>query len=270
MKIIPNTLAGLLLALWVSPTWAESWGASFNGHPLQTYTGTLLKQDWAGLIWDGTRNRARILAETGQPEQHFLRMKYPAHTIGPEKNGGQFLVRLPAAEEYYLSYRVRFQPGFDFAKGGKLPGLASGDGKYSNGNKPVDGDGWTARLMWVENGRLVPYLYYAGMPANRTFGDFWDIDAQVTPGAWQHITQRIRLNHPGKRDGIYTVWVNGRQATHRTDMEWRHGDKGKIDSFYFSTYHGGNTPDWAPRWDSHADFDDIRISRTPPRMQAKR
>ena len=80
---------------------------------------------------------------------------------------------------------------------------------------------------------------------------------------WQTITQRIRLNSPGKRDGIYSVWLDGKQVTHRQDMEWRHGDKGQIDSFYFSTYYGGNTPDWAPRWNNYIDFDDIRLSHAP-------
>ena len=59
------------------------------------------------------------------------------------------------------------------------------------------------------------------------------------------------------------MWLDGKQVTHRQDMEWRHGDKGKIDSFYFSTYYGGNTPDWAPRWNNYNDFDDIHLSNAP-------
>ena len=264
MKYLYCWLTGVLLASALTPAAAANdVNISFNQHPLQTYTGALLRHDWANLVWDGTRHRAHIATDGKDNNARFLRVTYPANTVGPEHNGGQFLVNLPPANEYYLRYRVRFQPGFDFAKGGKLPGLTSGGGKYSNAHKPLDGDGWTARLMWVEQGRLVPYLYYVGMPANRKFGDFWPIDAQVTPGKWQTITQRIRLNSPGKRDGIYSVWLDGKQVTHRQDMEWRHGDKGKIDSFYFSTYYGGNTPDWAPRWNNYIDFDDIRLSHAP-------
>lgn len=259
-------VAGVLLASCGQfASAAQAVSVNFNNHPAQVYTGKLLQQDWPGLVWDGTRNRARIIADNTCPTGQYLRMSYPAGSVGPLQGGGQFLVKLPPADEYFLSYRVRFQPGFDFAKGGKLPGLASGDAKYSNGHKPYNGDGWTARLMWVEQGKLVPYLYYVGMPAERKFGDFWPMGISAKPGEWMQITQQVRLNSPGKKNGIYAVWVNGRPVTRRTDMEWRWGNKGQIDTFYFSTYYGGNTPDWAPHWNCFADFDDFRISRQMPR-----
>ncbi|MDD5391811.1 MAG: hypothetical protein PHE17_02200 [Thiothrix sp.] len=260
-----TVLVGVLLTCIAPPALSDSSiGASFNQCPQQNYTGALFRHDWPTLVWDGTRNRARVMAEGNRPAEHFLRVKYPAKGVGPVQSGGQALVRLAPAEEYYLSYRVRFQEGFDFRRGGKLPGLASGDGKYSNGLHPVNGDGWTARMMWLEEGRLIPYIYYVGMPKESRWGDSWPTNTSLKPSVWYTLTQRIRLNSPGKSNGIYTIWVNGKQVTHRTDMLWRYGNKGLIDSFIFSTFHGGNTADWAPRWDCFADFDDFRISRQPP------
>ena len=118
-------------------------------------------------MWDGTRQRAHIATDGKDNNARFLRVTYPANTVGPEHNGGQFLVNLPPANEYYLRYRVRFQPGFDFAKGGKLPGLTSGGGKYSNAHKPLDGDGWTARLMWVEPVSYTHLDVYKRQPDSR-------------------------------------------------------------------------------------------------------
>jgi hypothetical protein len=238
---------------------------SFNQLPVkQIYTGKLFQQDWQSAVWDGTRGRACIEIDKANPRSRLLRIKYPAHQVGPVKSGGQALVRLQQAEEYYLSYRVRFQPNFDFRKGGKLPGLASGDGKYSNGVKPVHGDGWTARLMWLNDGKLVPYVYYVGMPKENHWGESWETNTFLKPDVWYTITQRIRLNNSGKSDGTYTIWLNNQKIADRHDMLWRYGNKGMIDSFIFSTFHGGNTADWAPRWDCYADFDDFRIAATPP------
>jgi hypothetical protein len=265
MKRYFSVLLGALLTCSVPLVWADKGiCVSFDHCPTKNYTGELFRLDWPTMVWDGTRNRTRVMADARNPSAHFLRVKYPAKKFGPVDNGGQALVRLPPAEEYYLSYRVRFQEGFDFRRGGKLPGLASGDGKYSNGLHPVNGDGWTARMMWLEEGRLIPYIYYVGMPKESHWGDSWPINTSLKPGVWYTLTQRIRLNSPGKSNGIYTIWVNGKKVTQRTDMLWRYGNKGQIDSFIFSTFHGGNTPDWAPRWDCFADFDDFRISRQPP------
>lgn len=33
---------------------------------------------------------------------------------------------------------------------------------------------------------------------------------------------------------------------------------------YFSTFHGGNPPDWGPHVDSFAYFNDFTITRNPP------
>ena len=264
-------ITALLLPLaWLASAWCglvyadDAVQVSFDQDPLQPYTTELIRQDWANLMWDGMRGRASIEADTASAANHFMRIKYPANQFGPTKSGSQALVRLPASEGYYLSYRVRFQKGFDFRHGGKLPGLASGDGKYSNGVKPVNGDGWTSRLMWLEDGKLIPYIYYVGMPKENHWGESWDLGIQLQPEKWYTITQYIRLNTPGQSNGSYKVWVNGQLVTQRQDMLWRYGNKGMIDSFIFSSFHGGNTADWAPRWDCFADFDDFYLSTQAP------
>ncbi|HPQ96033.1 MAG: hypothetical protein KDI44_05340 [Thiothrix sp.] len=265
-------VAGLLSAISIfsSTAAAESlppyneFRVNFNQHQPQPYQRAMLKADWHMLVRDWLQNRAIVRFDKKNPGNHYLRVKYPANVVGGWHSGAQFIAKVPESNEYWLSYKMRFQPGFDFRKGGKLPGLGTGDGRYAGGNKPVKGDGWTARLMWLGDGRLVPYLYYVGMPAERRFGDYWPMDARVRPGQWQEVSQRVRVNTPGKRDGIYEVWVDGKLATRRTDIVWRYGNQAEIDAFLFSTFHGGASLDWAPRWDSYIDFDDFVIGRKAP------
>jgi len=53
-----------------------------------------------------------------------------------------------------LSYKMAFQEGFQWNKGGKLPGLWSGqDTKECSGGNQSDGDDcWSVRLMWRADG----------------------------------------------------------------------------------------------------------------------
>ncbi|MGB0849386.1 MAG: polysaccharide lyase [Thiolinea sp.] len=247
-----------------SPLPANELKITFNNHQPALYEQKQLSQDWHNIMWNGTRNRARILRDPKNSGNNVLRVKYPANVVGPWHSGSQFFAHLPAANEYWLTYKVRFQPGFDFKKGGKLPGLGSGDGRYAGGRKPYNGDGWTSRLMWLEDGRIVPYLYYVGMPKSSRFGHHWPVDARIKRGQWQEITQRVRVNSPGQRNGLYEIWLDGRLVTRRSDMVWRYGNKAPVNAFFFSTFHGGAGLDWAPRWDSYIDFDDISISRHMP------
>ena len=54
---------------------------------------------------------------------NFLQVKYTANKAGPGA-GAQFPFLIEGNhEELYLSYKVKFAPGFDFVLGGKLPGL---------------------------------------------------------------------------------------------------------------------------------------------------
>ena len=55
------------------------------------------------------------------------------------------------SKAYTLSYDVYFEPGFDFAKGGKLPGLAAANfdsGCTEDGNAKRSNSNWSERVMW--------------------------------------------------------------------------------------------------------------------------
>lgn len=69
---------------------------------------------------------------------------------------------------YTLTYYVYFPAGFDFAKGGKLPGLASDDfdsGCTDDGSIKRTPNRWSERVMWRENGRVELYSYDQSRPS---------------------------------------------------------------------------------------------------------
>jgi len=114
--------------------------------------------------------------------------------------------------------------------------------------------------MWRKGGQAVVYLYYVDMPG--TYGEDLLLDrATFLPGKWHQLTQHIRVNAPCQSNGVLDVWFDGKKVLSRSDIRFRVGEKGLIDSLYFSTFNGGSTMEWAPGVDSFAFFDDFTISR---------
>jgi hypothetical protein len=87
-----------------------------------------------------------------------LEVTYPAGSL--HLDGGMQLYSLwnttdgSSFNSMLLSYELAFDEGFDWVKGGKLPGLRGGpnpDG-CSGGNEPNGTDCFSTRLMWRTNG----------------------------------------------------------------------------------------------------------------------
>ena len=65
-------------------------------------------------------------------------------------------------------------------------------------------------------------------------------------------------------NGIMEVWLDGNKVIYDEKVRYRVAPLGEINSFYFSTFHGGNTTSWAPKNDSYIYFDDIKVSCVKP------
>lgn len=112
--------------------------------------------------------------------------------------------------------------------------------------------------MWGREGHMRVYLYH--MNQRSKYGDSLSLDVHAVPGQWHRITQRIKVNHPHRSDGELQVWFDGQQVLFRNDIQYRNIDGAQVDTFYFSTFHGGNSEQWAPQNDSYARFDSFRIA----------
>lgn len=239
----------------------------FEPAPLGPYTKSAMDLEWKGLKWAQGLTEGRVDIVDG-PEAHSgksLRVLYPKGSVGPGEGGAQWLVNLPKSfDELYVSYWVKFGTGFDFVKGGKIPGLGGGQNN-TGGTKPDGTDGWSGRMMWRTGGGAVQYLYHPDQPT--VYGEdlFYDLGGQrlFAPGQWVQVEHHFVMNTPGQHDGVVEAWWNGTKALERKNIRFRDVSTFAIDVFYFSTFFGGSGVDWAATKDEHTYFDDFVISTGP-------
>jgi Cellulose binding domain len=232
---------------------------------------------------NGASDTVRLTVDQGVPgsDGQSLRVLYPAGTNTSSHSGAQFEMPIPGAatyeddgsitgtshDELYLSYRVRVEDGFDWAQGGKLPGLMANDAAdYPDGSNEV-----SARLMWRAGGKLEFYLHTESDPRVRLL---WDNvpgvgHAELVQGEWQTLQVRVKLNTPGRADGIWQGWIDGRLAADYRDLTFRSSPEANLNTVFFSTFHGGSsgsasTPEeiWWPDRDGHIWFDDFVVDDT--------
>ncbi|MDT7645749.1 MAG: hypothetical protein QOC75_2749 [Pseudonocardiales bacterium] len=202
-------------------------------------------------------DRARMVADRSAPKGRLLRVAYPAGSASPtvarsgaKSGGAQSYLRLPrSADAMTLTYSVRFQPGFKFVKGGKLPGLFGGDAGSGGHHKAA---GFSTRFMWRAAGAGEVYAYFpqaTGDGASLGRGRW-----RFTPGRWDRIAQRVVLNTPGRNNGTVTVWVNGRQVFAQGGLTYRTQGNVHIDGLFFSTFFGGGDRSWVSPTNQYVDF----------------
>ena len=266
----------MALFCWASPLWAA--GPAGDAGSLEPglktrndilFFGGFEAQPWTsvwGMDWGPEPAANSSLVEgSGALDGHSLRVKYSQGAISG--GGCQFLcdfskLSIKPRESLYLRYYVRFDPDFDFVKGGKLPGLAGGTGN-TGGHKPNGRDGWSARVMWRPDGKIVQYVYHPDQPGD--FGeDFaWDFGGCprfFKPGKWHCVETFVQMNTPGKKDGIIRSWLDGDKALEVTGLRFRDIPDIKIEKLEFETFFGGGDASWAPPRDEFSQFDNLVIA----------
>jgi hypothetical protein len=234
----------------------------FDGHPQGEYTLAMGETDWGPSLQKTFHPERLAIVPEGADDsgKKSLRVYYPKGEVRPEHSGTQFKVRLAGATDYWCDYRVRFEPGFDFRKGGKLPGLAGG--KVTTGCRKPTGDGWSVRYMWRKQGALVLYIYHKRQLGNCAADS--PLDAAVEVGRWHRLTQHVSVNTPGRADGTVRVWLDGVQKPGRNDIEFRTEKQAPVNCFLFSTFFGGKDPSFGPLKDCFIRFDDFYIGPDRP------
>ncbi len=181
-------------------------------------------------------------------------------------------------EEVYLRYYIRLGNTWHTDDDGKLPGIA---GTYAGtdyeggwGGRRSDGsNGWSARgrfNMKIKGNNpfsdMVPignYIYHADQVDN--YGDHIIYDGQapgmLTPNKWYAIEQYVKVNTPGKNDGVIKAWINGVAAYTKDDLQFRdeHSAHIKIDRVWMNIFHGGKTPISKT---THAYLDNVVIAKS--------
>ena len=177
---------------------------------------------------------------------------------------------LKPEKEYYLSYWVHFEDGFDFDgpvhSGGKLPGLGGAGGTCSGGQTCDGNNGFTSRYMWRKNGAAVLYLYHmdkkSKYPEDIPLVGSDGLQKSFIPGKWHRMIQRVRINDNGQSNGEVDVWMDGDKVASVKNLRFV-TNGGLVDRFFFSSFHGGSGKDWLPEKHVNAYFDDIEITTDP-------
>ncbi|MBL7512114.1 polysaccharide lyase, partial [Frankia nepalensis] len=240
-----------------------SGGVAGDPHrPLAEFFGDALVMRTRGSF---NLDRVRLVDGHDGCVSRYLRVAYPAGSASqlsvrehdaPTGGAQVYLgLRTGSTDVAHLSYRVRFPAGFQFNKGGKLPGLFGGD-HVAGGNVPDGTNGFSTRYMWRTGGTGVVYAY---LPSSKDFGT--SLGGWTWPtGRWATVQQRVRLNTPGRADGSVTVWLDGRDILRADDVLFRETAALRVDGVFFSTFFGGGDLSWASPTDQHVDFADFRVS----------
>lgn len=210
---------------------------SFDGAELTALGRQLIAHD-----------KIELLPSVGVNDSKAIKVTYEGYEKGSHRVTSR--IDLEASEEYLLSFSVKFCEGFDFAKGGKLHGLASAFPAY--GGNSVEPDAWSARLMFRRDGGLMSYIYHQNMK-----GRYGDVevapDFNFKPGHYYNVELYVKLNSPETtHNGLVRVSVNDKELLVHDGIQFRSEDNenSKISKFMFSTFHGGSSERWAPR---HSD-----------------
>ncbi len=247
----------------------------FNSDSLGTYTVADLKASW------GTNNAGVSMKDHGTVKivkdpangarGNVMSVFFNAGGVGYQRfvccNGAQWKTPVGPKDELYLSYDVMFEPGFDFALGGKLPGLFGGE-FIGGGNVPTGYEGWSGRMMWKKGGTMIQYMYHAGMPNQYGQNFKWkNANGEQTrfiPGKWHTVEIRYVINTPGVADGVVQAWFDGKLALDTgKKFLFRKTDAFSINGLIVTTYFGGATTKWASPKDQRVFFDNFIISTKP-------
>ncbi|WP_430907485.1 polysaccharide lyase [Maribacter sp. 2-571] len=208
--------------------------------------------------------RIDLSPASGTIPSNCIQVNYVGDGSGSKRIVHSMDVKEPLMEAT-LRYRVKFDTGFKFVRGGKLHGM--GPKNRVTGGHPIRPGGWSARIMFKDSGKVAPYLYHQKMKGKYGEGSTTE-KPMFTPGIWHQVALYTKVNRPAnKANGVFEVWINNTRISKTDSIQFRGvaGDSTLINQLLFSTFHGGNDPSWAPKdafgsyTNEKAWFDDIEL-----------
>jgi hypothetical protein len=232
------------------------------------------------LAWNRFDPRSNASAVVTDDDRLFVPLNGRALRVGLAKGANRGLdMRFTFAgqpggepEEAYFRYYLRFSDDWNpDVDGGKMPGFAGTYGRAGWGMRKSSGaDGWSMRGQFyaiagrgnprVGSTALGTYAYHADISEASGEAWVWPLGrlAALERNRWYSVEQYVRLNTPGRKDGVLRAWIDGRLAFEKVDIRMRTVPELKIENVWFNVYHGGTLP--APR-DMHLYIDNVVIAR---------
>ena len=192
-----------------------------------------------------------------------LRVRIPA---GGYRGFGPFDRLDPAPQEAWFRYHIRLT-NWNAASTGKLPGLA---GIYSSSARGCirpteEKPGWSARGMFgapgtngAPEGRIPigTYLYHATQAGDCGDGLWW---GSIEQGRWYCVEGYIKMNTPGKNNGVLRMFLDGKAKLRQTNIQYRRAGETNIGvrHMWHNIYFGGTWPTPNPL---SAQYDEVVVS----------
>jgi len=249
----------------------------FNNRQAIDYTEDMFDEDF-DLHWQRIDGIAKIVDVNGDMK---LAITSPKYEIKKGIHAGKDLTE---ANELYFLFEVTFNADYDFAKGGKLPGLGGLNLLDANEVKPTgckaEGQqadaGFSLRSMFTKDGAAILYAYHQNNPNL----DLPENDGKYACGeeiSYQHngkaftfqktktylVEQYVKINDANQANGIVAIHVNGFNVLEKTDMVFSENGQYSINQLFIDIWHGGKTSDWAPSVDSTVVIDNVVLSDAP-------
>lgn len=253
-RLAVTSLLVLLLHGWATVACGGTWSSKF----VDGLDGWNNPRPWgmenlSYVTDDGVDGRVlRVAIDKGSIDPATMR------TRGLPVSGSGFKARIieGGANHALLTYKVRFPSGFQFVRGGKLPGLFGGIGN-SGGKIPDGTDGFSFRIMWLANGRGRIYAY---LPSSKVFGTpLLEGMFQFVPGRWHLVSEELVLNSPGQSNGSVRLWLDNDYVGSVSNLMVRSVSGLKIDGIFFDVFFGGNDDSWAAQESTHIDFAEFKV-----------
>lgn len=233
----------------------------FNKEPLGPYSEAQIGKAWSNPKIVTTNVGPQIVKDG---KRKVLMLPFKKGKAGKEDKASWHIDFKKSYDVLYCQYQVKFEKGFDWKMGGKLPGFAGGDkpggGRHSN-------EGFSSRIMWRPRGEMHQYSYYPEDSAHNGTGFWWhnlgskEMERlKFIPGKWHTIKMKINMNRNWDNPGYIICWLDGKLALHQ-EVKWKLKDaRYGIEYFLFTVFFGGNDNSYAPKRDSKLYFDNFIIS----------
>ncbi|MEC5399017.1 polysaccharide lyase [Uliginosibacterium sp. H1] len=175
------------------------------------------------------------------------------------------MVPIPSGKEYSFSYDLMFENGWEWVRGGKLPGLAAT--VHDSGCSQSPGtDKWSARIMWRADADNETYVYRQGR-APGVCGDRTASNRKFVVGSYQAVTVYVKVNSTASTsDGIVRLYINGALAAEQSGVKFRAvgTTASEVSNIMFSTFFGGTNKagdaTWSPSKTVYARFDNLVVT----------
>jgi hypothetical protein len=263
--LVVGAVAATVVWAWPNKKIPASTSPSVDLALLSSFFGPQLRARSGGTFG---LDRITVHPSTGTRFSDFAQVTYPAYSSSVRASstadgvtvGGTQLYMTDTAgrsDHAFLRYYLRIPAGFDWVKGGKLPGLYGGT--VTSGRKIPDGqNGFSTRYMWRAGGAGEVYAY---LPTSKDHGTSLGRGDWVWPtNNWACVEQEVALNDPGRPNGRVNVWLDNRRVLAERDLTFRSTASLKIDGLFFSTFFGGGDKTWATPVEQKMDFADFKIS----------